>query len=253
MRVIVTRPAAQAEGWVAQLREAGHDAVALPLIEIAALADPAPLAAAWSALAAYRLVVFVSPNAAACFLAARPEGCGWPAATLAGAVGPGTTAALRAAGVPAQAIVEPAADAPQFDSEALWARLAAHAWSGRRVLIVRGDGGRDWLTETLRSEGAEVEALAAYRRCLPRLGAAQRALLDAALRAPHEHLWLFSSSEAIANLAELAGAGAAWADARAIASHERIAARARALGMREVALARPTLAAMSACIQSMAP
>ena len=31
MRVIVSRPAAQAAGWVERLREAGHDAVALPL------------------------------------------------------------------------------------------------------------------------------------------------------------------------------------------------------------------------------
>ena len=253
MRVIVSRPAAQAAGWVERLREAGHDAVALPLIGIAPAADPAAVQAAWRALAAQRLAVFVSPNAAERFLAARPAGLHWPHATLAGSTGPGTTQALRAGGVPAACIVEPASDAPQFDSEALWARLAARDWQGAAVLVVRGDGGREWLADTLRAHGATVAALAAYRRCAPELDAAGRGVLRAALDAPRGHVWLFSSSEAIDNLAALAGAQADWSQARAVATHERIAERARRLGLGAVALARPSLDAVSACIQSMPP
>ncbi len=253
MRVIVTRPAAQADGWVERLRAAGHDAVALPLIGIAPAADPAAVRAAWQTLAAKRLAVFVSPNAAERFLAARPEGLAWPQGTLAGSTGPGTTLALREAGVPDECIVEPAADAPQFDSEALWAQLAARDWQGAQVLVVRGDGGREWLADTLRERGATVEALAAYRRCLPELNAAARVLLGAALREPRAYVWLFSSSEAIDNLAALAGAPADWSQARAVATHGRIAERARRLGLADVGLARPSLDAVSACIQSMPP
>ncbi len=253
MRVIVTRPAAQAAEWVAQLRGAGHDAVALPLICIAPAADALAVQTAWRELHARRLVVFVSPNAAEQFLTARPLGADWPPAVLAGSTGPGTTQALQRLGVPRQRIVEPAADTAQFDSEALWKQLAGTDWRGARVLIVRGDGGREWLAETLRAHGAEVELLAAYRRSAPRLDAAEQALLGAALAAPQGHLWLFSSSEAVDNLATLTGADADWSQSRALATHPRIAARAQQLGLGQVTMVRPALAAVSACIQSMPP
>ncbi|MES1163596.1 MAG: uroporphyrinogen-III synthase, partial [Rhizobacter sp.] len=171
MRVLVTRPAQQAAEWVRDLRVQGLDAVALPLIAIAPVPDAAPLRAAWQTLAQRRLVVFVSPNAAEHFFAARPAGVTWPAGTWAASPGPGTTRALVAAGVPAAQLIEPAADAAQFDSEALWQQLRLHSWQGADVLLVRGDGGRDWLAETLRAHHAQVTPLAAYQRGAPVLDA----------------------------------------------------------------------------------
>jgi uroporphyrinogen-III synthase len=253
MRVLVTRPVPQAAGWVARLRDEGIDAVALPLICIGPATDAAAVHQAWASLATQRLVVFVSPNAAEQFMAAQPPGAAWPAHAHAGSTGPGTTQVLRRLGVPVERIVEPAAESAQFDSEALWRQLQRGDWHGAPVLIVRGDGGRDWLADTLREQGAQVALLAAYRRSAPELDAAGRALLQAALGAPRSHLWFFSSSEAIANLAVLAGDAADWSLARALATHPRIAARAQQLGLADVTLTRPTLAAVSACIQSMPP
>jgi uroporphyrinogen-III synthase len=120
------------------------------------------------------------------------------------------------------------------------------------VLIVRGDGGRDWLADTLRSRGAKPAHLAAYRRVLPPLSADERAAFDAALADPRGHLWLFSSSEAIAALAELAP-GHSWQAARAIATHPRIVASARRAGFGEVTPAGPAVDAVVACIQSLRP
>ncbi|HWI12393.1 MAG TPA: uroporphyrinogen-III synthase, partial [Burkholderiaceae bacterium] len=200
MRVIVTRPAAQAADWVAWLRAQGIDALALPLIAIAPIADATPLVQAWNRLAAYRLVVFVSPNAAERFFAQRPAAQGWPPGVLAGSPGPGTTRALLALGVPSAQLVEPAQDAPQFDSETLWAQMRGQDWHAAQVLIVRGDGGREWLAQTLRAAGARVAQVAAYRRTAPTFDAAQAGLLQAALAEPARHLWLFSSSEAIEHL-----------------------------------------------------
>lgn len=253
MRIIVTRPAAQAADWVADLRANGLAAEALPLIGIDAVDDPGMLLGAWCGLARYRLVGFVSPNAVHHFFAHRPEAASWPPGVLAGSPGPGTTRALMGLGVPAVQIVEPAADAAQFDSESLWEQLRRHDWRDAQVLLVRGDGGRDWLADTLRGAGAQVTRLAAYRRTVPQLSDSERALLAAALAAPPMHLWLFSSSEAIDNLAALVPAGTAWRDARAIATHPRIVARARRLGLKHVAEARPSLAAVVACIQSFGP
>jgi uroporphyrinogen-III synthase len=251
-RVIVTRPAAQAAAAVRQLEARGLDAVALPLIEIAGVDDAAPLAAAWHGLAAYRLVVFVSINAVLHFFAARPSGAVWPAKVLVAAPGPGTAAALRTAGVDPESVIEPAEDAAQLDSEALWQRLAEHDWRGAHVLVVRGDGGRDWLAEQLAAAGAHVDAVTAYMRRAPSFDAAARALVDYATAAPRDHVWLFSSSEAIGHLEAVAGAGR-WADAVAVATHPRIATRARQAGFAAVREARPGLDDVIACIQSMRP
>ena len=253
MRVIVTRPTAQAAEWVTRLRACGIDAVALPLIGIAPTADTAAIEMAWTQLSDRQLVVFVSPNAAEQFFTHRPAQADWPATVRAGSPGPGTTRTLRGLGVPEDRIIEPSADAAQFDSESLWARLENHDWEGADVLIVRGEGGgRDWLATTLRCHGAQVAHLAAYRRAAPVMSAADHGLLAAAHATPAAHLWIFSSSEAIDNLAP-ALPGALWEDARAVTTHPRIAERARRLGFSSVIEVRPTLDAVVACIQSMRP
>ena len=253
MRVLVTRPAAQARDWVERLHAEGIAAAALPLIDIAGVDDAAALQAAWRGLEGRALAMFVSPNAVAHFFAARPADTAWPQALLAASPGPATTQALLGAGVPPARIVEPAADAPQFDSEALWLRLQARDWRGARVLFVRGDGGRDWLAERLREAGAQVEQVSAYRRGVPNLDEDARRILRAAIAAPREHLWWFSSAQAIDHLGALAPAGSDWREARALATHPRIAERARRLGFGAVescsAAADAVLAAIRRSIQ----
>ena len=244
MLAIVTRPPAQAAAWVRALQALGQAAQVLPLIEIAPAADPAPLRAAWQRVAGFGLVMFVSANAVEQFFALRPLGAAWPAGVLAGSTGPGTSAALRAAGVAKADIAEPAADAPTVDSEALWARLRESDWTGREVLVVRGEDGRDWLADTLREHGARVSFVAAYQRQAPRPDAPALALLACAQAAPAEYLWLFSSSQAVAHLQALAPA-ADWAKSQAAASHPRIAQAARAAGFGQVLVVAPTPAAVA--------
>lgn len=232
MRVIVTRPAAQGQAFVQRLRALGVDAVALPLIDIAPPVDADAVRRAWATLDRQALVMFVSANAVAHFFDQRPSGMGWPPGTIAGSTGPGTTAALRAAGVDDAAIVDPGPDGP-FDTDTLWLRIAAWPWAGRQVLVVRGESGRDWLAGRLRAAGAEVGYVAAYRRLAPSFEGDAGAVLAAALAAPHAHCWHFSSSEAIERLLER-HAGADWPAARALATHPRIAAAARRLGFGHV-------------------
>jgi uroporphyrinogen-III synthase len=232
-RVIVTRPAAQATPWVDALRASGLDAAALPLIDIGPVTDPAPVHEAWAQLASTALVFFVSGNAAQAFFALRPGEAPWPATTRAAAPGPATADALRAAGVPAALVVAPAADAPSYDSEQLWALLQRERWDGREVLVVRGEDGRDWLAAQWRSAGARVRYVAAYARRPPRPDAEGRRLIDQALADPAGHLWLFSSSEAVTNL--LALAPGAPTTAHALATHPRIADAARRAGFATVA------------------
>jgi uroporphyrinogen-III synthase len=257
MRILVTRPAAQAEEWVTQLQRAGLDAVALPLMAIAAPHDPAAVRRAWSELPMQRLAFFVSPNAAEWFFLQQDATFSWPPSLQAASPGPGTSAVLRRCGVSPHLIVEPAADAPQFDSEALWSVLQNQPWTGASVLVVRGDGGRDWLAEQLREAGAEVNFVSAYRRTAPHFSASELAVLEAALAQPQGHLWFFSSSEAVLNLVDapqLQVLSPDWSHSTALATHPRIADNAKSAGFDPVLSCRPTLDAVvcevRACIQS---
>ena len=251
MRVLVTRPLREALHWCEQLRARGLAAEPLPLIDIRPT-DPAPVREAWDRLADCRAAMFVSANAVEAFFAAKPVAFGWPAQTAAWATGPGTARALRAAGVPAQALVAPPADAPQFDSEALWRLVGTDAGlAGAQVLIVRGtdaDGrlaGRPWLADQLVAAGARVHALAAYARELPRWDRATRERATGATDA----LWLFSSSDAVRHLQQLLP-DASWRATRALATHGRIAEAARAAGFGHVDTVRPDLDDVVASIES---
>ena len=162
-RVIVTRPAHDAGGWVQQLQHSGFAAEALPLIEIAAAssaADVRAVAQAWQTIGSYAACMFVSGNAVRFFfesnMALRQHLLGpsainnvaiqflppFPPTLRFMAPGPGTAAALLAVGVPAGQIDAPPPDADQFDSEALWRVVGQRDWHGRRVLVVRGVAGQ---------------------------------------------------------------------------------------------------------------
>lgn len=251
MRVVLTRPAADAGPWSSELARRGHQVLALPLIDIGPLADTAPVQAAWTRLPAIQAAMFVSANAVRQFMAQR-GGAAWPAGTQAWATGPGTVAALHEAQVPATLVVAPDADAPQLDSEALWRVAGVRVQPGWRVLLVRGAGadgsiGREWLGQQLLQAGAQVEQLAVYQRRCPAWTDLQRTAARQA--AGDGSVWLFSSSEAIANLRTLAPE-LDWAQARAVATHERIAQAAGAAGFGHVAQARGTLDAVVRTLES---
>lgn len=253
MRVIVTRPASEAGRWVDALRARGFDALSLPLMDIAPVVDPAALQAAWRELARRRAVMFVSGNAVRHFFARKPPATAWPESTRAWATGPGTREALLEAGADAAFIDVPPPSAAQFDSETLWAQVAAQVRPGDSVLIVRGgdtegaSSGRDWLAERLEAARARVDFVVAYRRQAPRFGESQvQQAMDAAAAGD---VWLFSSSQAIAHL-RVALPRQDWSGARAIATHPRIADAAREAGFGVVCESRPAVDAVAAALES---
>ena len=100
VRLLLTRPRAQADEWARRMAALGVPTVSLPLIDIEPAGDPAPIAAAWSALPAMDLAMFVSPNAVEQFFDHRPADAVWPALpgpTVAAQVRAGQTASARAA------------------------------------------------------------------------------------------------------------------------------------------------------------
>lgn len=247
--VLVTRPSAEAQAWVDRLQAQGLRAEAMPLLDISPLLAPAELAGWWQRLPQFEALMFVSGNAVNHFFQGWLGP--WPSGVRCLAPGPGTGAVLRGHGVPAHLIDEPAADAPQFDSQALWRAVGGPHWQGRRVLLVRGRSGppaaaasRNWLVEQLEQAGATVEAVSVYERRAPQFSGAQlermrQACVDGSI-------WLFSSSEAIAHLP----AGLDWRQARALATHPRIAQAAQEAGFVRVIQSRPALPEVLASIKS---
>lgn len=261
-RVIVTRPAADAAQWVADLAQQGIAASALPLIAIGpSPAHQAQLQTALAQLAQYRALMFVSGNAVQHFFAQKNALPLVQQALAASKLrawtpGPGTAHALRALGVAAQHIDGPAPDAAQYDSEALWAQVAPQITPGARVLIVRGcqagddaaqGQGRDWLAAQLRAAGAEVDFAIAYQRGAPQWSAAE--LQQARASATDGALWLFSSSEAVVNLQQLLPQQN-WAAAQALATHPRIAQAVRAAGFGHLHECKPAFTDVVASIES---
>lgn len=253
MRVLVTRPQAEASQWVEDLRRRGFDPVALPLIAIVPVPQSQLLQQTWAQLDRYRAVMFVSGNAVRHFFAHRPVGASWPGHTRAWAPGTGTARALVEAGIGASLVDAPSAQAAQFDSENLWQQVKGQVEPGHAVLIVRGEdadggaGARDWLAEQLGAAGAQVQAVAVYLRQAPMFTEAQRAC---ALLGATQGVWLFSSSQGIANLQGLLP-GQQWAQARALATHPRIAQAARMAGFGVVCESRPSLDAVAAALESL--
>ena len=160
-RVLLTRPAEESSALAATLSEAGIFSSSLPLLDIEALPVTAEQHAVFRDLSRYSAVIVVSKPAAR--LALRLLDQPWPQVPWF-SVGAATAQVLADHGLN---VHYPSSG---DDSEALLALPAlreAIARPGTRVLILRGEGGRELLAERLREQGASVDYLELYRRLLP--------------------------------------------------------------------------------------
>lgn len=232
-RVVVTRPAGQTAHMAALIRAAGGEPVLFPALEILDAEDLRPVRALIERLDAFDLAIFVSANAVDKALALVQAQRAWPPGLRVATVGRGSERALQRHGF--AAVIAPS---ERFDSEALLDLAELKQMGGKRVVIFRGDGGRELLGDTLAARGAAVEYAECYRRGRPKADAApllalwERKQLDA---------FTVTSSEGLANLCEMLGeAGRQCLQQTPLfAPHERIAAAARALGVQTVVLTGP--------------
>ena len=231
--VVITRPRAQAGALRDAVAALGREVVVLPLLEIEPLADPAALKQALAQLADYALVAFVSPNA---IDAAFAHIDAWPAGVAIAVLGEGSRACLAAHGVDdSRATIYSPLDPARSDSEHLMAAIDTAGLAGKRVLIVRGESGRELIANGMRAAGAIVTTVAAYRRRVPDLTPALAAQLSDLIERPCD--WIVTSSEALRGLFALLGQlGGAAAVAKMqqqhlIVPHARIAETAASLGL----------------------
>lgn len=152
--VVVTRPAAQARRFAALVRAAGATPLMLPALEI----EPLTLDEDQRARLVpddYDWTVFTSANAVEFAMRQLPR----PGQTRIAAVGRGTARALGEHGITVHAIPDKSSD-----SEGLLALAPFEAVRGRRILILKGRGGRPLLATELSRRGAEVVLGDLYRR-----------------------------------------------------------------------------------------
>ncbi len=177
-RIVVTRPAHQGRRLCESITAAGGQALSFPLLTIRPV-DPSGHERLLTALAqivagVFDLVVFVSPNAIEqTFDALVQTGKSWPSFLRVAVVGKGSESALAERGIRSECVIAPEY---RFDSEGLLALPALGSVHGWRVLILRGDGGRELIANTLRERGATVELLTCYHRDAPEKNTARARL-----------------------------------------------------------------------------
>ncbi len=195
--VLVTRPAHQAEELCKRLSEVGAMPVRFPAIVIAPPTDPDAAGAVIDRLETFDLAIFISANAVEQGVAAVRARRTWPERLPTASIGAATARALEAHGL------APAVRPEQrFDSEALLEHPELAGMHGKRVVIFRGEGGRELLAETLRARGAEVVYAEVYRRVCPDVDPAP---LLARWRAGEIGVAIVTSVEGLENLHALLG------------------------------------------------
>ena len=246
LNIAVTRPREQAAQLALRIAQAGGKAILFPLLEIGPAADPQSLRALVARLHEFDLAIFISPNAVhygmeavRAALSPNPspasgrgerdsagegEVSALPASLKIATVGQGSAKSLRELGV--RDVIVPQHG---YDSEALLALPELQNVAGKRVVIFRGNGGRELLGDTLKARGATVAYAECYRRAKPQQDGAT--LLAAAPDAV-----TVTSGEALAYLWDMLDevGRTRLAAVPLLVPHARIAEAARNFGWRNV-------------------
>ena len=195
MGIAITRPVDQAKKLSVLIGEAGGTPILFPLIEITPLADYGQFETVISDIKEYDWVIFISSNAVQNGMP-RLLKQGIPQTLKFAAIGPVTSSELQSFGVKDVLIPK-----VRFDSESLLALPEMTNVFSKKILIVRGVGGRDVLAETLKVRGAQVTFAECYQRINPQTNCDLLAHLWADKKL---HGIVVTSSEAMRHLLDLA-------------------------------------------------
>ena len=159
-RVLITRPAQQAQEFARALYARGVEPILASTIAIVPPDDVAAAHRAVDDLSSYRWVVFTSQNGVDAFfdrLAALDSDARYIGATRVAAIGSKTSERLREFGVRADLV--PSA----FVSEEIARALIQATHTGDRILIYRAQEARDVLSQMLEDAGRKPSVVAAYK------------------------------------------------------------------------------------------
>jgi uroporphyrinogen-III synthase len=191
---ILTRPAGRNTALVRALVQQGWPVLECPALEIQSV--PLLPARVLPRPDAFDLVVFVSRAAVAGYKQQLPEDFAWPRQVQAACMGPVTAGAVQRAFGADVTVLHPEGAASQ-DSEALWPLILAQQILPRRVLILRGQDGREWLSEKLAALGIVVTLQQTYQREIASWPEPLCVSLRAQAIAGGQAVWLLTSGHGI--------------------------------------------------------
>lgn len=221
---MVTRPKPQGILLCEQIRLLGGRPVYFPTIEIVPYENDNLL----SNLDQYDILIFISPEAvyqSAKLIRKLPKKVKYAA------IGAMTAKALEEIGLPAA--IFPLED---WNSEGLVALPDMQAVKGKKIAIIKGLGGRQWLEEELERRGAKVNLILVYQRALPQIeikpyvDLLQRDIVD---------VIICTSNEGLQNLKILLNdAWPALQKTPLLVISERMVLRAQELGFKQILLSK---------------
>ena len=224
--VVVTRPRKQAGRLSGLIEAKGGEVILFPTLEILEPLKTKQLTSILDRFKQFDMAIFVSVNAVEG--AMRLIGAKLPSHLKLAAVGNTTREAVEQQWH--QPVICPDKGA---NSEALLATQALQEIEGQRIVIFRGQGGRELLAQTLNKRGAAVEYAEVYRRAKPDANPA-----ELANRQPSIELITATSNESLQNLYEMTDFKQHdWLLSRQlIVMSERTAELAKQLGFRSPAV-----------------
>ena len=219
----ITRPIDQAKKLATLITQAGGTPILFPLIEITPLKDYSQFETIIREIETYDWAIFISSNAVQKAIP-RLLKQGIPPSLKFAAIGPVTAKELQGFGV-ANVLVPN----DRFDSESLLALPEMTDVVGKKIMLVRGVGGREILAETLKERGAQVTFAECYQRTNPQTNCDLLAQLYAEKKL---HGIVVTSSEAMRHLLDLAGDADWLHNVTLFVNHARIAALPLQMGLK---------------------
>ena len=193
LRVLNTRPLHQAKALDDAIRNAGGISINFPALAIHATAFD--LTSTVTELATVHQAIFISTNAVNFYFTALDQArLTWPASINVIAVGHATASALTKRGIQVHHVPAIA------DSEHLLQLDALQNIQNQTILLVKGQGGRPLIADTLLSRGAHIVTLDVYRRDLP---AISQKYINSLWQNDRVDIILVTSQQALHNLLSL--------------------------------------------------
>ena len=230
LTIMVTRPRPEGEVLCQKIDAANGRAVYLPAIDILPPDDIDIFKQQIKQLDQYDWLIFISPQAVYQSVAAiKAVWRTFPATLRVAAIGHGTAEVLRKQHLPVNLYPE-----SDWRSEGLLELPDFQQVKGKKIALLCGDKGRDFLQEQLILRGALVTRVVAYRRCLPTMNLQKYIEI-----LPNIDIIVCTSNEILQNLKQLFQESS-WAFLQTIpvmVVSERMVSYANDLGFQKIILA----------------
>ncbi len=165
LRILITRPTHQAHSLIDQIQKYGGVAIHFPTLEIIPTKNIKKIELILKKLNQFDFVIFISPNSVFYIEKFIHRICSfWPKNSKILATGSGTALALTQCNLPCHGYPK-----KNFSGKGLLNLAKLQNLNQKKILIIKGEGGRSYLARGLKARGAQVDNLNVYKRQLPKI------------------------------------------------------------------------------------